>query len=69
MSDATYYEVQALIIYIDATHIYSASKITNLYNTVFKDNREISNTGAILFERVKALRVWFQENSTFTVIA
>lgn len=54
--------IKELIEYVERTHLYSSSKIYDLYNEAYNKNERQSTCASCLLTRVRLLKKWLQEH-------
>lgn len=54
--------IKELVEYIERTHLYSSSKIYELYNEAYNKNERQSTCASCLLTRVRLLKKWLQEH-------
>lgn len=54
--------IKELVEYVERTHLYSSSKIYELYNEVYNKNERQSTCASCLLTRVRLLKKWLQEH-------
>lgn len=54
--------IKELVEYVERTHLYSSSKIYDLYNEVYNKNERQSTCASCLLTRVRLLKKWLQEH-------
>lgn len=54
--------IKELVEYTEHTHLYSSSKIYELYNEVYNKNERQSTCASCLLTRVRLLKKWLQEH-------
>lgn len=53
--------IKELVEYVERTHLYSSSKIYELYNEAYNKNERQSTCASCLLTRVRLLKKWLQE--------
>lgn len=53
--------IKELVEYVERTHLYSSSKIYDLYNEAYNKNERQSTCASCLLTRVRLLKKWLQE--------
>lgn len=59
--------IKELVEYVERTHLYSSSKIYELYNEAYNKNERQSTCASCLMTRVRLLKKWLQEHPEETV--
>lgn len=59
--------IKELVEYVERTHLYSSSKIYELYNEAYNKNERQSTCASCLLTRVRLLKKWLQEHPEETV--
>lgn len=54
--------IKELVEYVERTHLYSSSKIYELYNEAYNKNERQSTCASCLLTRVRLLKKWLQEH-------
>lgn len=54
--------IKELIEYVERTHLYSSSKIYELYNEAYNKKEHQSTCASCLLTRVRLLKKWMQEH-------
>ena len=54
--------IKELVEYTERTHLYSSSKIYELYNEAYNKNERQSTCASCLLTRVRLLKKWLQEH-------
>lgn len=54
--------IKELVEYVERTHLYSSSKIYDLYNEAYNKNERQSTCTSCLLTRVRLLKKWLQEH-------
>lgn len=54
--------IKELVEYVERTHLYSSSKIYDLYNEAYNKNERQSTCASCLLTRVRLLKKWLQEH-------
>ena len=54
--------IKELVKYVERTHLYSSSKIYDLYNEAYNKNERQSTCASCLLTRVRLLKKWLQEH-------
>jgi hypothetical protein len=54
--------IKELVEYVERTHLYSSSKIYELYNEAYNKNERQSMCASCLLTRVRLLKKWLQEH-------
>lgn len=54
--------IKELVEYVERTHLYSSSKIYELYNEAYNKNERQSTCASCLSTRVRLLKKWLQEH-------
>lgn len=54
--------IKELVEYVERTHLYSSSKIYELYNEAYNKNERQSTCASCLLTRVRLLKKWIQEH-------
>lgn len=54
--------IKELVEYVERTHLYSSSKIYELYNETYNKNERQSTCASCLLTRVRLLKKWLQEH-------
>lgn len=54
--------IKELIEYVEHTHLYSSSKIYDLYNEAYNKKEKQSTCASCLLTRVRLLKKWLQEH-------
>lgn len=54
--------IKELVEYVERTHLYSSSKIYELYNEAYNKNEKQSTCASCLLTRVRLLKKWLQEH-------
>ena len=54
--------IKELIEYVERTHLYSSSKIYELYNEAYNKNERQSTCASCISTRVRLLKKWLQEH-------
>lgn len=55
-------KIKELVEYTERTHLYSSSKIYELYNEAYNKNERQSTCASCLLTRVRLLKKWLQEH-------
>lgn len=53
--------IKELVEYVERTHLYSSSKIYDLYNEAYNKSERQSTCASCLLTRVRLLKKWLQE--------
>lgn len=56
--------IKELVEYVERTHLYSSSKIYELYNEAYNKNERQSTCASCLLTRVRLLKKWLQEEES-----
>ena len=54
--------IKELVEYVERTHLYSSSKIYELYNETYNKNERQSTCASCLLARVRLLKKWLHEH-------
>lgn len=54
--------IKELVEYVERTHLYSSSRIYELYNEAYNKNEKQSTCASCLLTRVRLLKKWLQEH-------
>lgn len=54
--------IKELVEHVERTHLYSSSKIYDLYNEAYNKNERQSTCASCLLTRVRLLKKWLQEH-------